>query len=420
MDACCFSERWGKEAHDGLLEKQRCVWVNGPIIVGAGPSGLATAACLREQGVSCVILEKADCLVSLWQQRTYNRLKLHLPKQFCELPLMPFPDRFPTYPTKEQFIEYIESYAKEFKLQPRFNQRVESASYDRTCGHWRVRTVNTAACDNMNKNTDYISRWLVVASGENAEPIVPDIAGVKSFRGSVIHASRYRTGADYEGKKVLVVGCGNSGMELCLDLFNHNAKPFMVVRNTVHVLPREMFGRSTFGVAMALMKRLPLWMVDRFLLAVAYFKFGNTECYGLKRPALGPMELKDKTGKTPVLDVGTLAQIKNGNIKVLPAISCLTPCGAKFLDGQKLEFDSVILCTGYRSNVPNWLKDSDFFSDDGMPKTPFPDGWKGENGLYSVGFTRRGLLGASLDARRIAQDIGGLLRAGRKQQFVLA
>lgn len=191
MDACCFSERWGKEAHDGLLEKQRCVWVNGPIIVGAGPSGLATAACLREQAVSCVILEKADCLVSLWQQRTYNRLKLHLPKQFCELPLMPFPDRFPTYPTKEQFIEYIESYAKEFKLQPRFNQRVESASYDRTCGHWRVRTVNTAACDNMNKNTDYISRWLVVASGENAEPITPDIEGVKS----------------------LVVGCGNSGME---------------------------------------------------------------------------------------------------------------------------------------------------------------------------------------------------------------
>eukprot|EP00268_Persea_americana_P011993 TRINITY_DN15027_c0_g1_i1.p1 TRINITY_DN15027_c0_g1~~TRINITY_DN15027_c0_g1_i1.p1 ORF type:complete len:117 (-),score=9.99 TRINITY_DN15027_c0_g1_i1:214-564(-) len=83
----------------------------------------------------------------------------------------------------------------------------------------------------------------------------------------------------------------------------------------------------------------------------------------------------------------------------------ITKRGAKFIDGQEKEFDSIILATGYRSNVPSWLKGSDLFTPQGMPKMPFPSSWKGENGLYSVGFTMRGLLGASLDAMKIAGDI---------------
>ncbi|KAK1555690.1 hypothetical protein Q3G72_030030 [Acer saccharum] len=74
--------------HEDFFSR-RCIWVNGPVIVGAGPSGLATAACLREQGVPFVVLERADCIASLWQKRTYDRLKLHLPKQFCQLPKLP-------------------------------------------------------------------------------------------------------------------------------------------------------------------------------------------------------------------------------------------------------------------------------------------------------------------------------------------
>jgi len=132
---------------------------------------------------------------------------------------------------------------------------------------------------------------------------------------------------------------------------------------------------------------------------------GNTSRYGLRRPEMGPLELKNKFGKTPVLDVGTLAKIRQGKIKVVPAIESLTSGGARFVDGQEKDFDAMILATGYRSNVPLWLKERQFFAEDGFPRRPFPNGWKGENGLYAVGFTRKGLLGASLDATRIAQDI---------------
>ncbi|KAK3033862.1 hypothetical protein RJ639_032767 [Escallonia herrerae] len=373
--------------------REKCVFVEGPIIVGAGPSGLAVSASLKESGVPSLILERSDCIASLWQQKTYDRLKLHLPKQFCELPLLCYPENFPKYPSKHQFISYLEGYARHFGIEPKFHQVVQKAEFE--FGFWRVKT----------QECDYVSRWLVVATGENAEPVIPEIPGIERFRGTVVHTSGYRSGSGFKNQRVLVVGCGNSGMEVSLDLSRHNASPHMVVRNSVHVLPREMFGVSTFGVAMSLLKWLPLGVVDKFLLLMANLTLGNTDRLGLRRPKTGPIELKNATGKTPVLDVGALSQIKSGKIKVMEGVREITNNGARFLDGQEKEFDSIVLATGYKSNVPSWLKGSDFFTEEGMPRTPFPNNWKGENGLYTVGFTRRGLLGTATDAAKIASDI---------------
>ncbi|XP_031487328.1 probable indole-3-pyruvate monooxygenase YUCCA4 [Nymphaea colorata] len=384
----------------------RCVWVNGPVIVGAGPSGLATAAWLGRLGVPCVVLDRADRIASLWHYRTYDRLKLHLPKQFCQLPFLPFPPHFPEYPSKHQFLSYLHSYAAKFGIRPRFNQSVLSTQFDPLCGLWRVRTLDLAA--DSGRTTEYICKWVVVASGENAQPVLPDIPGLDKFKGRVLHTCAYKSGEDFRGQRVLVVGCGNSGMEVSLDLCNQGAKPYMVVRNSVHVLPREILGFSTFGVAMGLLKCFPLKLVDKFLLTCALVAFGDTKKHGIPRPKVGPLELKNVAGKTPVLDVGALSKIRDGKIKVMRGVKEVTCCGAKFVDGQEVEFDAIILATGYKSNVPSWLKGTEstvHFSEDGMPRLPFPNGWKGENGLYTVGFTRRGILGACADATKIAHDI---------------
>ncbi|KAG2564807.1 hypothetical protein PVAP13_7NG022600 [Panicum virgatum] len=336
------------------LFSPRCVWVNGPIIVGAGPSGLAVAACLREQGVPYVILERADCIASLWQKRTYDRLKLHLPKQFCELPRMPFPDHYPEYPTRRQFIDYLEDYAARFEIKPEFNSTVLSARYDETSGLWRVVTSAPAAGGDM----EYIGRWLVVATGENAESVVPDIPGLEGFDGKVTHVSDYKSGEAYRGKSVLVVGCGNSGMEVSLDLSDHGARPAMVVRDAVHVLPREVLGKSTFELAVLLMRWLPLWIVDKIMVLLAWLVLGDLAKLGLRRPTgAGPLELKETHGRTPVLDYGALARIRAGDIAVVPAVKRFAKGSqVELADGRVLSFDAVVLATGYRSNVPQWLQ----------------------------------------------------------------
>lgn len=121
-------------------------------------------------------------------------------------------------------------------------------------------------------------------------------------------------------------------------------------------MPREICGKSTFGLAVLLMKWLPLWLADKILLILAWLIFGNLEKYGLRRPSLGPLELKNISGKTPVLDIGALQKIRSGEIKVVPGIKRFSHGRVELVDGQNLEIDSVILATGYRSNVPSWLK----------------------------------------------------------------
>ena len=121
-------------------------------------------------------------------------------------------------------------------------------------------------------------------------------------------------------------------------------------------MPREVFGKSTFETAVFLMKWLPLWLVDKLLLFLAWLVLGGTEKYGLKRPSVGPFELKNTQGKTPVLDIGALEKIKAGEINVVPGIKRISLGRVELDDGQNLEVDSIILATGYRSNVPSWLQ----------------------------------------------------------------
>lgn len=199
------------------------VWIPGPVIIGAGPSGLATAACLKQRGVPYLILEKESCVGSLWKLKAYDRLRLHLPKKYCELPYISFPPEFPEYPTKQQFISYLEAYTKHFSIKPMFNEEVRWTTYDANIGFWRLQT----------REFEYFCRWLIVATGENAEPVLPAIPGISDFKGKIMHTSLYKSGDEFKGRKVLVVGCGNSGMEVSLDLYKNGAEVSMVIRDKV-------------------------------------------------------------------------------------------------------------------------------------------------------------------------------------------
>lgn len=122
------------------------------------------------------------------------------------------------------------------------------------------------------------------------------------------------------------------------------------------MLPREVFGISTFELAVMLLQWLPLWLVDKILLILAWFVLGNIEKLGLKRPSKGPLEMKNRKGKTPVLDIGALERIRSGDIEVVPGIKRFNNGEVEFINGEKLDIDAIVLATGYRSNVPSWLQ----------------------------------------------------------------
>ncbi|KAM0027896.1 putative indole-3-pyruvate monooxygenase [Helianthus debilis subsp. tardiflorus] len=165
------------------------------IIVGAGPSGLATAACLHQLSIPYIVLEREDCLASLFNKKTYNRLHLHLAK------------------TSVNFLTFL------FR---RF------AKYEEDEEKWKVE----AEVDGGGVKS-YEGRFLVVATGETSDVYIPEVDGLSEFKGEVIHSTDYKSGKGYENKKVLVVGAGNSGMEIALDLSNFGAKTSIVVRSPV-------------------------------------------------------------------------------------------------------------------------------------------------------------------------------------------
>ncbi|XP_062076192.1 probable indole-3-pyruvate monooxygenase YUCCA11 [Humulus lupulus] len=367
------------------------------IIVGAGPAGLATSACLRRHNISNIVLEREDCSASLWKKRSYDRVKLHLAKQFCQLPHLPFPKGTPKFVPRNKFIQYVDNYVSHFGITPRYGRSVESAVFNEGIGKWCV-TVRKRELE----EEVYCGVFLVVATGENSEGFTPLIEGLESFEGVCMHSSSYVNGVEFDGKSVLVVGCGNSGMEIAYDLANSNANTAICVRNPVHILTKEIV-----FVAMLLLHFLPLKLVDKMVVAYSKLKHGKLSKWGLPTPKNGPFFLKATTGRTPTIDVGCVDKIKTGEIKVFPSITSIEGNKIEFENGKIKSFDAIIFATGYRSTVQNWLKEKGhyLFNKNGMPIENFPNHWKGKMDVYSAGFARRGLSGISDDAQNIANDI---------------
>uniref|UniRef100_A0A803M3S3 Flavin-containing monooxygenase n=1 Tax=Chenopodium quinoa TaxID=63459 RepID=A0A803M3S3_CHEQI len=285
---------------------------------------------------------------------------------------------------------------------PRYFNSVESASFDEATGKWLVETKNT-----LQKVTIvFVASFLVIATGENGKGYIPDIPGLKDFKGDVLHSSEYKSGREFKDKNVLVVGCGNSGMEISYDLCNLGADTSIVIRNPVHVVTREIV-----FVGMHLLKYFSFSIVDPLITFASKLMYGNLSKYGIHRPNEGPFFLKATKGRSPIIDVGTIDKIQSGEIKVLPRIASINKSKVIFEDKVELEFDAIIFATGYKSTTCEWLKDYDnIIKDDGFPKNRFPNHWKGKNELYYTGLSRMGLQGISKDAIVIANDIDMVLK----------
>ena len=365
-------------------------------VIGAGPAGLAVGACLRKAGVDFVILEKERQVGASWR-RHYARLHLHTVKRYSALPFLPFPRSYPRYVPRELMIRYLENYAAHFDLRPRFAETVRSVRRD--ANTWLIE-INSGALR---------APFVVIASGYNAEPVSPSFAGLETFRGKVIHSADYVDAKPFAGQSVLVIGMGNTGAEIGLDLAEGGARATISVRNGVHIVPRELLGIPIQIVGMLATSLLPAGLNDRVFPTILDIALGNPSRQGIRRPELGILRQCSSCGKVPVIDVGTVRKISEQAIKIAPDVSAITQDGAIFQDGSSSKYDAIIFATGYRPNYSRFLGTNEIKPSDDLSNQ--------ENAsIYFVGFriSITGLLrDISKEALAVAARISSQLAAVR-------
>ena len=355
------------------------------LIVGAGPAGLAVAAQLREADLEFEIIEKSQHVGNAWREH-YDRLKLHTVKELSSLPGLPFPEDYPRYVSKDQLVAYFEQYCQHFSITPIYGTEATSIKRQEN-NSWSVET---------NTNQSFHCQHLIIATGVNHYPNRPHFKGEDKFQGEILHSKIYKKPQPFIGQRVLVVGMGNTGAEIALDLADNGAASTTItVRGPVNIVPLELNGRPTQVTALMLAK-LPNWLGDRIGSLVRKITMGDMPKYNLPYPKMPPARQLRELGKTPVVDLGTADRIRDRKIQVINSgIDHLDEKTVYFKNGSQGDFDTILLATGYKANIHQIIEGADSMVDDqGWPE--FVIGKGPHSGLYFIGFdnyTPGGILG---------------------------
>lgn len=362
------------------------------VVIGAGPAGLATAACLLRHGVRPLVLDRGEYVGQSWAER-YDRLHLHTPRIQSHLPGLRLPRSYGRWVARDDFVRYLQRYAAHHGIEVRFGVEVDAVR-PAPGGH-RV----TGA------GVDVTARHVVLATGFNRVPVVPEWPGAGSFTGSLVHSSAYRDATPYRGRDVLVAGIGNSGAEIAADLAESGAgRVRIAVRTPPHVVTRQVGPLPTtlIGIAQAY---LPAWLVDPGSARLARAVVGDLSAYGLPTPQEGVAARMRRLGSVPLIDVGLVDQLRAGRVEVVAAIAAFDGAAVELVDGSCLRPDAVIAATGYVDGLAAFV--------DAGPATPVGRralDRRRAPGLFAVGLlnTPQGVLfRINLDARRVARVIAG-------------
>nr|WP_155921607.1 NAD(P)/FAD-dependent oxidoreductase [Mesorhizobium sp. L2C054A000] len=364
------------------------------IVIGAGAAGLAAADALGRRGVRVVVLEKEPRIAEPWRRR-HEKLTLNTHRALSALPGLAYPPRTAAFPNKDAIVGYLEDFARARGIRVEFGTAVERI--ERRGNGWLVHTGRETLS----------ARNVIVATGRDRLPWTPDWPGKASFSGKLIHAADFGTADDYAGKKVLIVGAGNSGF----DVLNHLARAdtkaiWLSARQGPSLMPKRIgkVAVARFGGFMAM---LPTWIADAAIAATQRLVFGDLTRFGLPPAPKGGASRLGVEQIAIAVDDGAVAALKAGRISVVAPVAPFEGAGVRLNDGTVLDPDVVIAATGYRIGLEAMLGDLGVLDAKGVPKanggTP-----SGQPGLWFIGM-RPSLTSyfhsAGLQAQAIARQI---------------
>ncbi|WP_440558043.1 flavin-containing monooxygenase [Streptomyces sp. SCPE 10] len=364
-------------------------------VIGAGPGGLAVAHALRERGVRAVVLEKSDRVAASWRGH-YDRLRLHTTRRLSALPGLRIPRRFGRWVARDDVVRYLEKYAEHHELEIVTGVTVHRIERTGDGTGWLLRASG---------GRELTGAAVVVATGYNHTPRIPDWPSRETYEGEFLHAGAYRNAKPYAGRDVLVVGVGNTGAEIAVDLVEGGAaRVRLAVRTVPHIVRRSTLGWPAQYSAV-LVRRLPVRLVD--LLARQQARLlPDLSARGLPRPDTG-LYSRVRQGAIPVQDVGLVDAVRRGKVEVVAAVEAFEDGKVVLADGTRIAPDAVIAATGYTRGLEGLVGHLGVLDERGRPvvrggRTPAR-----APGLYFTGFTNpiSGML------RELARDAGRIAKA---------
>ena len=337
-----------------------------------------------------------------WRRR-HPQLCLNTHRSLSHLAGLRFPKSAGAFPARDTVIRYLEDYARLVGVP--IEHGVEVQRIDQTTGGWLVET----AAGRM------AAAHVVVATGRESVPFVPDWPGSDSFTGTLRHAADFGDIAQYRGRRVLVVGAGNSGTDVLNHLVRAKTRSLGVsVRHGPAIAPSRIFGFPTQRTA-PLLEMMPAPVADRALKDMQRLAFGDLARLGLPQHTAGGATRLRKGGITPAVDDGFIAALKAGRVHVLPAVDRFEGADVITVDGRRIETDIVIAATGYRTGLEPMLGHLNVLDGEGRPLANGALAIDHCPGLWFIGM-RPSLSGffraARRDGQAIARQIHGDL-AGR-------
>ncbi|MEV5416086.1 flavin-containing monooxygenase [Streptomyces albogriseolus] len=374
-------------------------------VVGGGPGGLSVAYALRARGVRAVVLERSERIGDSWR-RHYDRLHLHTTRRRSALPGLPMPRRFGRWPSRDDVVRYLEKYAEHHRLE--IVTGVEVSRVERTPDGtgWLLRATG---------GRELTGAAVVVATGFNHTPRLPDWPGRDAYTGELLHASRYRDAKPFAGRDVLVVGVGNTGAEIAVDLVEGGASRVrLAVRTPPHIVRRSTAGwpAQYSGI---LVRRLPVPLVDRISRLQARIAVPDLSEHGLPRPETG-LYSRVLEGAIPVQDVGLIDAVRKGAVEVVAAVKGFEEGEVLLADGGRVAPDAVIAATGYERGLEGLVGGLGVLDKRGRPVVHGARTPAGAPDLYFTGFTNPisgNLREMALDAQRIARAVARGGKASR-------
>jgi cation diffusion facilitator CzcD-associated flavoprotein CzcO len=321
-------------------------------IIGAGSSGIAACQVLQARGIDFDCYEVGSEVGGNWRylndngmSSSYRSLHINTSRQIMEYAAFPMSDEYATYPNHVQIAHYFDSFVDHFGFRKRIQFRSTVTSVTRSGSVWDVTLQRPGTAAPETHRYDAV----VVANGHHWDARRPEPAfpGSDTFTGTQLHSHDYKDFAGFEGKRVLVLGIGNSACDIAVETSKVSARTFLAMRRGAHVVPKYLFGIPTDHLTTSPLARSPfVWAKRLGLSTLLRLARGNITKYGLPKPDHHVLAAH------PTISDDILTRLGHGDITVKPNIERLDGDKVHFTDGSVELIDTIVYCTGYKITFP--------------------------------------------------------------------